>query len=423
MEFKTFFVKVTCLMFLSREILCLLNRKDPNVCEIYASGGDDISEAYTVECCLNYYEEDDICKPCRPGKFGRQCSETCIYGYFGIQCKGLCNCTQYEGCDPIEGCKCIDFTGKNCKYKCPEGYYGKNCVNVCHCLRGISCDSVTGSCLCPAGLTGPTCSTKCSGGLYGENCSFNCSCPTYSVCDSVSGNCSCSPGFTGETCAKRCPSDFFGQNCSQRCQCVNGLSCHPVHGTCRCQNGTHDCDEQNNSSRSSITIVIAVACSGGSLIIVCSIILTVCFFKRKHGQESVNSQAMRPLPGIYHYDEINPYDEIPLEDLPVASDISDIAPLQVRRLSLPHTNGQMNNRTRNEESRGYISLPNLRNDRTYFSPYNSLQSVIIHLRNNSTEQSLRRVDSEHSGYVHPYHALRLPFDHQKYTSFKKRDSV
>lgn len=140
---------------------------------------------------------------------------------------------------------------------------------------------------------------------------------------------------------------------------------------------------------------------------------------RKHGQQSLNSQARIPLPDIYHYDEINPYDEIPLEELPVASDNSDIAPLQVRRLSLQHTNGQLNN----EESRGYISLPNLRNDRIYFSPDNSLQSVIIPLRNNSAEQSLRRVDSEYSGYEHPYHALRFPFDCQKYTSFKKRDSI
>ncbi|CAG2193241.1 unnamed protein product [Mytilus edulis] len=144
------------------------------------------------------------------------------------------------------------------------------------------------------------------------------------------------------------------------------------------------------------------------------------FFKRKHAQESVNTNSGRPLPDIYHYDEINPYDEIPLEDLP---DNSDIAPLQVRRLSLPHPNEHINNRTLNEESRGYISLPNLRNDRIYISPYNSLQSVIILLRTNSTQQSMRRVDSEHSGYVHPYHALHFPFDRQKYTSFKKRDSV
>lgn len=159
------------------------------------------------------------------------------------------------------------------------------------------------------------------------------------------------------------------------------------------------------------------------MIIICSFILTACFFKRKCAQENVNAQTRRPLSGIYHYDEINPYEEIPLDDLPVVPTISDIEILQVRRLSLPNTNEQMNNLTRGEESRGYISLPNLRDDRIYFSPYNSLQSVIIHLRTNSTEQSLRRVDSENSGYVHPYHALRFPFDRQKYTSFKKGDIV
>ncbi|CAG2253697.1 unnamed protein product [Mytilus edulis] len=308
-------------------------------------------------------EENDICKPCKPGKFGRQCSETCLYGYYGNQCKGVCYCTEFEGCDPVEGC--------------PEGKYGENCVNVCHCLRGISCDSVTGSCLCPAGLTGPTCTTKC-------------------------------------------PTDFYGENCSEKCHCSNGQSCHPIHGTCQCLNGTSNCENPvTNSNRSSITLVIAVSCSGGSLIIVCSYILTICFFKRKHAQENVNVQARRPLPDIHHYDEINPYDEIPSEDLPVASDSSDIAILQIHRLSLQNTNGQMNNRTQNDECRGYISLPNLNNDGTYLNPYNSLQPFMIDLRNNSTEQSLRRVDSEHSGYLHPYHTLQFPFEHHGYTTVKK----
>lgn len=175
--------------------------------------------------------------------------------------------------------------------------------------------------------------------------------------------------------------------------------------------------------RSSLTLVIAVSCSGGSLIIVCSYIITVCFFKRKHAQENINVQARRPLPDINHYDEINPYDEIPSEDLPVASDSSDIAILQIRRLSLQNTNGQMNNRTQNDECRGYISLPNLNNDGTYLNPYNSLQPYMIDLRNNSTEQSLRRVDSEHSGYLHPYHTLQFPFEHHGYTTVKKRDSI
>lgn len=53
---------------------------------------------------------------CRPGKFGRQCSETCIYGYYGSQCKDVCSCTKHERCDPVKGCECIDFTGENCNY-------------------------------------------------------------------------------------------------------------------------------------------------------------------------------------------------------------------------------------------------------------------------------------------------------------------
>ncbi|VDI74582.1 Hypothetical predicted protein [Mytilus galloprovincialis] len=315
---------------------------------------------------------------CRPGKYGRQCSETCLYGYYGRQCKEICSCTIYEHCDPVSGCTCIDFTGKHCRFRCPEGYYGEHCGHVCQCLRGISCDSVTGSCLCPVGLTGPTCSTRCS-------------------------------------------DESYGRNCSKRCQCSQGLVCHSVLGTCQCENGTNDCKsfvpKLNHGNSSHMTLILAVSCSGGSLFFVGLLILIVCLLRRKHVQQSVNPQTRISVPEINHYDEINPIVEISLENMPIASDTSNIEPYysypqeHIRRLSLPNANGRMNNRISNDEHRRYMSLPNLSNIATYLSPYYSLQSGLNSITNNTTEQSL---GSDNSGYLHPYNALRQPFDHHEY---------
>lgn len=40
---------------------------------------------------------------------------------------------------------------------CPAGFFGLDCRGVCDCAAGASCDPVSGSCLCPAGRQGPRC--------------------------------------------------------------------------------------------------------------------------------------------------------------------------------------------------------------------------------------------------------------------------
>lgn len=50
-----------------------------------------------------------------PGKYGQECSETCLPNYYGRQCKNECNCTGNAKCDPIYGCICYaGFTGTHC---------------------------------------------------------------------------------------------------------------------------------------------------------------------------------------------------------------------------------------------------------------------------------------------------------------------
>lgn len=175
--------------------------------------------------------------------------------------------------------------------------------------------------------------------------------------------------------------------------------------------------------RSSILLLTGVSCSGGSFIVIVAFVLAVCYFKRKNLQEIATVQPSRPLPEINHYDEINPYDEMSLENMPLASDIVSpyysYAREQFRRLSLPSTNVRLDNQTRNEETRGYISLPNLSNDGTYLSPYNcNTESNMINVSSNPNRKPLQRGDSETSDYLHPYNVLSRPIDLHDYTKIE-----
>ena len=52
---------------------------------------------------------------CHAGFYGQNCTEPCIPGDYGIQCKLKCNCSTDQSCDSRYGCVCRPgFTGTNC---------------------------------------------------------------------------------------------------------------------------------------------------------------------------------------------------------------------------------------------------------------------------------------------------------------------
>lgn len=49
----------------------------------------------------------------------------------------------------------FSFKGDLCGSKCPNGKYGYNCSQTCiNCLNGAVCDHVNGSCTCAPGYQG-----------------------------------------------------------------------------------------------------------------------------------------------------------------------------------------------------------------------------------------------------------------------------
>ncbi|XP_062585434.1 uncharacterized protein LOC134247107 [Saccostrea cucullata] len=58
-----------------------------------------------TECCFGFSWDSlsQSCKPCRPGFDGINCSKTCRYPNFGVECQGECKCPP-ELCDFSLGC-------------------------------------------------------------------------------------------------------------------------------------------------------------------------------------------------------------------------------------------------------------------------------------------------------------------------------
>lgn len=83
---------------------------------------------------------------CPPGRYGNNCSETCLCQNDGI-------------CDPVSGsCQCgLGWTGDMCDAPCPDGKFGPNCIHKCICQNGASCDKISGCCQCPEGWYGQQC--------------------------------------------------------------------------------------------------------------------------------------------------------------------------------------------------------------------------------------------------------------------------
>lgn len=57
----------------------------------------------STKCCADFYFQDGICKPCKPGWIGPNCIATCPYPTYGHKCINVCKCTKNE-CDVSEGC-------------------------------------------------------------------------------------------------------------------------------------------------------------------------------------------------------------------------------------------------------------------------------------------------------------------------------
>lgn len=127
----------------------------------------------------------------------------CEPGTYGAGCKEKCRCANGASCDHIGGgCTCDEgWQGKHCDKPCPQGFFGMDCRGVCNCgNNGAECNHVTGECKCSAGWTGMDCSKTCPLGTFGEGCQHQCHCGNGGTCDPVSGACVCAAGWRGNHC-------------------------------------------------------------------------------------------------------------------------------------------------------------------------------------------------------------------------------
>ncbi|GFN97914.1 gypsy retrotransposon integrase-like protein 1 [Plakobranchus ocellatus] len=142
---------------------------------------------------------------CPPVKFGRQCEHDC-------------NCfDQTEACFvSTGGCPsgcAAGYSGEDCYTQCNPGRYGKNCRETCsdQCAGDSpkSCNHVNGTCDlgCVDGYYGPLCDDECPRGKYGSSCEKNCSvhcAGRYNTCDWTDGSChqGCDPGYLSPLCTE-----------------------------------------------------------------------------------------------------------------------------------------------------------------------------------------------------------------------------
>ncbi|XP_061197948.1 uncharacterized protein LOC133206057 [Saccostrea echinata] len=85
-----------CLLFLS---VCLSDM--PVIADEGCCGKAQAGQC--PKCCNNYYLVDGNCSECEPGFFGENCSDVCVYPYFGLKCLQECRCDKHL-CDPVTGC-------------------------------------------------------------------------------------------------------------------------------------------------------------------------------------------------------------------------------------------------------------------------------------------------------------------------------
>ncbi|XP_062589432.1 cell death abnormality protein 1-like isoform X3 [Saccostrea cucullata] len=67
-----------------------------------AESGICISKG-VIYCCQDFKNISGECRACI-GTFGQNCSNPCMYGYYGHGCRKRCNCSQKQFCDREKGC-------------------------------------------------------------------------------------------------------------------------------------------------------------------------------------------------------------------------------------------------------------------------------------------------------------------------------
>ncbi|XP_070546786.1 multiple epidermal growth factor-like domains protein 10 isoform X2 [Ptychodera flava] len=248
-----------------------VNPGDPHACFAHEGLAGPV-----YRCCDGYYLNDSACIECHDGRYGRDCSYSCLcqnggvcnatdgscqcpYSHYGAVCAFPCPCKNNGTCNDKEGI----FQSCTCK----EGYYGYICENKCSCPNGTFCDPVSG-CLCENGTWGVNCvgvcncqanrvcdvadgSCKCQPGLYGDGCQRQCNCFNGGECDNVDPNvCKCLSTWRGPDCTNCNNYESDGEKhdlCADKClHCYNGNDCTPEDKTCNCTPGWHGdrCDQQ-----------------------------------------------------------------------------------------------------------------------------------------------------------------------------------
>eukprot|EP00105_Crassostrea_gigas_P007400 XP_011421626.1 PREDICTED: uncharacterized protein LOC105324269 [Crassostrea gigas] len=72
---------------------------DPNMCGVGV-------------CCSNFVLEGDRCIACGPGRVGGNCSEHCLDGFYGQNCKMVCPLECNKTCDKVNGL-CLGYSSDN----------------------------------------------------------------------------------------------------------------------------------------------------------------------------------------------------------------------------------------------------------------------------------------------------------------------
>nr|XP_034316682.1 multiple epidermal growth factor-like domains protein 10 [Crassostrea gigas] len=110
-------------------------------------------ERFYKGCCHGFFwnSKTKQCERCMPGYTGVNCSSSCPYPYYGVDCQRTCKCSR-DKCEVSTGCnslttvqiECISgYIGENCRGKCTYPYYGVDCQGQCDCDED-SCDFSTG---------------------------------------------------------------------------------------------------------------------------------------------------------------------------------------------------------------------------------------------------------------------------------------
>ena len=164
---------------------------------------------------------------------------TCLPGFFGYDCQGVCDCSGHG--------ECSDGSAGTGTCTCDTGYYGEHCEGVCpggpaNVCSGHGACLRSGTCACDRGHWGPTCAQECPGGAANP-------CLGAGECDDGAGGggtCAChqsaAQGFYGGELCDRCRAGYWGPQCQQPCddcsgrgQCSEGKT---GDGRCTCDPGT-----------------------------------------------------------------------------------------------------------------------------------------------------------------------------------------